>query len=82
MEEKQKNQTYEESFSRLKEIVEKLEKGDLSLEDSLSLFGEGIELVKKCSSKLDEAQGLLEKLTQDENGKVATEPVTLEEIGK
>lgn len=43
----------EEGFNTLEEIVKKLENGELSLNDSFSLYQEGIEIVKKCNESLD-----------------------------
>ncbi|MGI6425580.1 MAG: exodeoxyribonuclease VII small subunit [Tepidanaerobacteraceae bacterium] len=48
---------YEEALERLEYIAEELEKGDLSLEEALTLFEEGINLVKMCSKMLDQAEG-------------------------
>ena len=52
----EKNQTFEQSMSRLEQIVRILERGDVALEDSLKLFQEGTELVRSCGKLLDEAQ--------------------------
>jgi exodeoxyribonuclease VII small subunit len=48
--------TFEQSLARLDEIVRHLEKGDLPLQDSLSLFEEGTGLLNACSKELDEAE--------------------------
>ncbi|MBU0485591.1 MAG: exodeoxyribonuclease VII small subunit [Proteobacteria bacterium] len=48
--------SFEESLTRLEEITDALENGDLSLEDSLKKFDEGIKLAEFCNRKLDEAQ--------------------------
>ena len=50
------NLTYEQSVRRLEEIVSKLEEGSLSLEDSMSLYEEGIALSKFCMKKLNDAK--------------------------
>lgn len=63
--------SYEEAFSELDEIVEQLESGELSLEDSLRLFERGQELGRYCSQLLEKAELTLKKLTQDENGELA-----------
>ena len=47
---------FEENLNRLEEIVKKMENGDLSLEDSLKAFEEGIKLSRLCAKKLDEAE--------------------------
>ncbi len=65
--------TFEELFKELGCVVEKLEGGQLSLEESLDLFQEGIELTKKCKIKLDNAERKIEKLLE-ENGQIKTEP--------
>ena len=51
-----KKLTFEESLSRLEEIVRHLEKGDMPLSDSLALFEEGTGLISSCSVMLDEAE--------------------------
>ena len=51
-----KNMNFEESLGHLDEIVRHLEKGDLPLSDSLTLFEEGTALLSSCSKMLDEAE--------------------------
>ena len=52
----QKNQSFEESMQRLEQIVRAMERGDVSLEESLKLFQEGTDLVRNCGKLLDEAE--------------------------
>ena len=54
--------SFEQSLSRLDEIVKHLEKGDLPLNDSLALYEEGTGLIKACSKMLDEAEQKVVKL--------------------
>ena len=54
--------SFEESLSRLDEIVRHLEKGDLPLSDSLALFEEGTGLLTACSKMLEEAEQKVVKL--------------------
>lgn len=54
--------SFEQSLARLDEIVRHLEKGDLPLSDSLSLFEEGTGLLSACSAMLDEAEQKVVKL--------------------
>ena len=54
--------TFEQSLARLDEIVRHLEKGDLPLNDSLSLFEEGTTLIRRCGTMLDEAEQKVVKL--------------------
>ena len=56
---------YEEAADRLEDITTRLEKGDLTLEDALTLFEEGINLAKTCSKLLDEAEGKIRVLVKD-----------------
>lgn len=73
-EEKSGERSYEEAVVRLEEIVQRLETGDISLEESLNLFEEGIGLAKYCSGKLDAAEGRLEILLGVEAGQARTAP--------
>ncbi|HHV82118.1 exodeoxyribonuclease VII small subunit [Tepidanaerobacter syntrophicus] len=59
---------YEDAIARLEYIAGQLEKGDLTLEEALSFFEEGIKLIKICSKILDEAEGKVQVLTKDLNG--------------
>ena len=54
--------SFEQSLSRLDEIVKHLEKGDLPLNDSLALYEEGTGLIRACSKMLDEAEQKVVKL--------------------
>ena len=61
---------FEHSLKRLGEIVEKLEGGDLGLEDSLALFEEGVRLARLAQSRLDAAERRVEELLSvDAEGK-------------
>lgn len=48
--------TFETALSRLEQITEELESGDLSLEDSLKKFDEGVKLAEYCNARLSEAR--------------------------
>lgn len=65
--------SFEDAMAELEVIVEKLEKGQLSLDESLVLFEKGIRLVKECNGKLKNAQQRVEKLI-DENNEMRSEP--------
>lgn len=64
----QKNPTFEENMQRLEQIVRAMERGDVALEESLKLFQEGTELVRKCGKLLDEAQLQIKKITTASDG--------------
>ena len=59
----------EQAMARLEAIVGQLENGDLSLDESLKIFEEGIRLSKNCLKVLEEAERKVEVLVQDTNGK-------------
>jgi len=56
---------FEQSMSELDELVEALENGELSLEDSLTAFEKGIKLTKTCQQQLDQAQQKVSLLVGD-----------------
>lgn len=72
---RKKPESFEDALKRLEEIVQRMESGDLALEDSLGLFEEGVRLTRVCSQRLDEAEKKIELLTRDEKGGVKAEPV-------
>jgi exodeoxyribonuclease VII small subunit len=67
---------FEETLVELEKLVLNLEKGDLSLDDSLSGFKQGIDLTRQCQTALDNAQQTVELLTntQDEGSLEPFEP--------
>ena len=64
---------FEEALLKLEEIVRKLETGDLTLEDSIKAFEDGIKLCAACGKKLDEAERRVEVLLKTEQG-LTTQP--------
>jgi len=64
---------FEDALSKLEGIVEKLENGDLSLEESLEAFEEGIKLSRICSKRLNEAERKIEILTKGNDGELQVE---------
>ena len=60
--------TFEENMLRLEEIVNKLEKGDAQLSESLRLFEEGTQLVPACRKELDQAEQQVVKLMKGPDG--------------
>lgn len=63
-----KNLTFEENMQRLEQIVRTMERGEVALEESLKLFQEGTELVRKCTELLDRAQLEVKKITVGPDG--------------
>lgn len=67
------NMTFEAALHRLEEIVHILEEGNAPLEDSLSVFEEGIRLVKFCNERLDTAEQKVKLLLVGDDGSVSAE---------
>lgn len=67
---------FETALAELEELVGRLEKGELSLDDSLKQFKRGVELTRRCQKILDQAQQTVEQLTNpdDESSAVPVEP--------
>ena len=59
--------TFEESLKKLEKIVEKLEDGNVNLDDSSKSFEEGVALVKECQKQLSEAEIKIQTLLEDGN---------------
>ncbi len=64
---------FEESLSKLESLVERMEEGDLSLEDSLKTFEEGIKLTRDCQRALQSAEQKV-KLLIEKNGALEEQP--------
>jgi exodeoxyribonuclease VII small subunit len=68
------DKTFEESFNELSEVVERLQQGDLPLEETITLFERGMRLSFECEKYLDEAGRRVEILVQREDGRLEAEP--------
>ncbi len=64
---------FEKAMTRLENIVEELERGDLDIDKSLEIFEEGIKMSRLCSKKLSEAEAKIEKLSKGKKGDLITE---------
>lgn len=73
MNEMNDSMTFETALRRLEEIVHILEEGNSPLEQSLSVFEEGIRLVKFCNEKLDTAEQRVKLLLVGDDGSVSAE---------
>lgn len=69
-----KKPTFEISMQRLEEIVRELERGDITLEQSMALFEEGTKLSAALSKQLDAAEQKVTVLLKDENGALTEQP--------
>ena len=66
-------QTFEDNLKELESIVAELEKGELSLEESISKFEKGIKVSKECNSKLENAEKRINILLEGEEQKFEIE---------
>src|ERR1700687_1115138 len=69
-----KKPDFEYSLTRLEEIVGKLENANLSLDDAMKLFEEGMQLSRDCQKHLEQAEGKVEILLKRAGGEMAAEP--------
>lgn len=71
---------FEDKLSRLEEIVAKMETGDVTLEDSLKFFEEGVKLSRECNTQLLQAEQKVKTLLSvDSNGNALTENFQIKE---
>ena len=69
--------TFEEAYARLEHILEKMNSGKVSLDESIKLYEEAVELITTCQNKLTEADKKIEILIKAKNGELA-----VDELGK
>lgn len=69
---------FEKTLNDLELLIEKMETGQLSLEDSLKCFEEGIQLARVCQNSLKEAEQKVEMLVESSGKAQTTEPFVLE----
>lgn len=70
---------FEQAMKQLEKIVQSLEGGELSLEDAIKAFEEGMKLAKFCTNKLEEAEKRVSLLVQEREGKHTQVPFEAEE---
>ena len=70
---------FELNLKKLEELFKKLDSDELTLDESIALFEEGMKLSKKCSDKLESAERKINILLQDENGNEKEEKFEIEE---
>jgi exodeoxyribonuclease VII small subunit len=77
-----KKPDFERSLARLEEVVRRLESPQLSLDDAMKLFEEGVALSGECQKQLEEAEGRVEILLKKADGKLSAEPFDPERDGE
>ena len=68
MTKKEKNQTFEDALYRLETLVEKMESGDGTLQQSLDWFEEGMSLIESCRQELESAEQKVKELIKNSEG--------------
>ncbi len=68
-----KPNTFEDAYGRLEEILEKMNRGTVSLEDSLSLYEEADTLLQYCTKTLDQADKKIQLLIKNREGGLVTD---------
>ena len=66
---------FEEALKKLEKIVEDLERGDLSLDEALKKYQEGIELSRLCSQRLENAKKRIDVLVKTKKGEFELKPL-------
>ena len=69
-----KKPDFEKSLARLEEVVRRLESPQLSLDEAMKLFEEGVALSRECQKQLEDAEGKVEILLKKADGKLVAEP--------
>ena len=76
----EQSKTFEASLTRLEEIIKKMERGDVPLDQALALFEEGTGLVRSCSNMLDEAELKVVRLMKGADGEPVEADFEVEEV--
>ena len=69
----EKKITFEDALARLEQIVAQIEEGEVSLEESIEKYAEGIKLIKQCRTILDGAEKKIQVLAKADDGSLAVE---------
>ena len=77
-----KKPDFERALARLEEVVRRLESPQLSLDEAMRLFEEGVGLSRECQKQLEEAEGRVEILLKKADGKLVGEVFQPEDESK
>jgi len=69
---------FEKQLTQLETVVERLERGDLPLDESVRLFEEGMKLSQACKQELEQAEGRIQVLVESKGGKVQVAEMEVE----
>ncbi len=68
---------FEDQLTALETVVERLERGELSLDESVQLFEQGVKLSTSCKNELDAAEGKIQVLVEQSNGSLVERNLSL-----
>ena len=71
---------FEEHLTQLETVVERLERGDLALDESVRLFEEGVKLSHACKKELERAEGRVQVLVEGNAGKMQVKELDVEDV--
>lgn len=71
---------FEDRLTALEAVVERLERGDLTLDDSVRLFEEGVKLSDTCKAELDKAEGRVQMLIETRGGEMETSDLDVKDL--
>jgi exodeoxyribonuclease VII small subunit len=71
--------SFEDDLTKLEGVVDRLERGDLTLDESVRLFEEGVRLSAACKKELEQAEGRIQVLVEGKAGKLQVAEMELEE---
>ena len=72
---------FEEHLTQLESVVERLERGDLTLDESVRLFEEGMKLSQACKAELEQAEGRVQVLVEGKGGRMQVAEMDLNDEG-
>lgn len=70
---------FEKALTRIEQIVDQMESGEIELDKALALYQEGMELMARCQTTLEETQNKIKKITRDIQGRLKVEEHHIEE---
>ena len=70
---------FEEHLTQLETVVERLERGDLTLDESVRLFEDGMKLSQACKAELEQAEGRIQVLVEGKGGKMQVAEIDIED---
>jgi exodeoxyribonuclease VII small subunit len=69
---------FEEDLTKLEGVVERLERGELTLDESVRLFEEGVRLSAACKKELEQAEGRIQVLVEGKSGRMQVAEMDLD----